>query len=242
MFHCSLARQCLWSLPGEVLFKSLPQNARPVSPTGPLFCSKGGYITAIHWINYITDSCLRGTLLLSDKWAVWLICYYSKDLYSPSIHQSWLHHLMSLRSWRQQGVWTIQRFILSFFYFLLQKVILYSWILYCAVDMSAGICWLTWLSCWLILTIISNEASFWSTCWLDRRPICWHKGAFSSEDPRNLWLCLVCLVNNFNLPLWSCMYTPNWSICVILHLKKQKWQIYAKIVHFITCSTPDLWM
>ena len=134
MFHCSLARQCLWSLPGEVLFKSLPQNARPVSPTGPLFCSKGGYITAIHWINYITDSCLRGTLLLSDKWAVWLICYYSKDLYSPSIHQSWLHHLMSLRSWRQQGVWTIQRFILSFFYFLLQKVILYSWILYCAVD------------------------------------------------------------------------------------------------------------
>ena len=123
MFHCSLARQCLWSLPGEVLFKSLPQNARPVhvSPTGP-FCLKGGYITAIHWINYSTDSCLRGTLLLSDKWAVWLICYYSKDLYiSPSIHQSWLHHLMSLRSWRQPGVWTIQRFILSFFLFLVTK-------------------------------------------------------------------------------------------------------------------------
>ena len=31
---------------------------------------KGGYITAIHWINYSADSCLRGTLLLSDKWAV----------------------------------------------------------------------------------------------------------------------------------------------------------------------------
>ena len=31
---------------------------------------KGGYRTAIHWINYSTDSCLRGTLLLSDKWAV----------------------------------------------------------------------------------------------------------------------------------------------------------------------------
>ena len=114
MFHYSLARQFLWSLRGKVLFKSLPQNARPVSPTEPLFCLKGGYITTIHWINYSIDSCLRGTLLLSDKWAVWLICYYSKDLYSPSIHQSWLHHLISLRSWRQQGVWTIQRLKLYF--------------------------------------------------------------------------------------------------------------------------------
>ena len=35
VFHYSLARQCLWSLLGEVLFKSLPQNVRPVSPTGP---------------------------------------------------------------------------------------------------------------------------------------------------------------------------------------------------------------
>ena len=87
---------------------------------------------------------------------------YSKDLYSPSLHQSWLLHLISLRSWKQQ-VWTIHRFIL--FYFLSLKVILYSWMLYYvyAVDISAGICWLTWLSCLLILTIISNEA--WSTCW-----------------------------------------------------------------------------
>ena len=30
VFHYSLVRQCLWSLPGEVLFKSLPQNAKPV--------------------------------------------------------------------------------------------------------------------------------------------------------------------------------------------------------------------
>ena len=52
------------------------------------------------------------TLLLSDKWAVWLICYYSKDSYSPSIHQSRLPHLIILRSWKEQGVWTIQRFIL----------------------------------------------------------------------------------------------------------------------------------
>ena len=58
VFHYSLARQCLWSLPGEVLFKSLPQNAKPVhvSPTGPRFCLKGGYITTIPWINYSTDS------------------------------------------------------------------------------------------------------------------------------------------------------------------------------------------
>ena len=55
--HYLLARQCLWSLPGEGLFKSLPQNAKPVhvSPTGP-FCLKGGYITTIPWINYSTDS------------------------------------------------------------------------------------------------------------------------------------------------------------------------------------------
>ena len=131
----------------------------------------------------------------------------------------------------------------SFFYLLLQKVILYSWILYCAVDMSAGICWLTWLSCLLIFTcnlIISNKA--WSTCWLDsRRPICWdiYKyrpvgdllkswvhgcwiQAFSSQDPRNLWLCLVCLVNNFDLPLWSRMYTPNWSL---RHCMKKKTKV-----------------
>ena len=51
-------RQCLWSLPGEMLLKSLPQNAKPVhvSPTGP-FCLKGGYIACtIPWINYSTDS------------------------------------------------------------------------------------------------------------------------------------------------------------------------------------------
>ena len=28
-----------------------------------------------------------------------------------------------------------------------------------------------------------------------------YMGAFSSQDPRNLWLCLVCIVNNFDLPL-----------------------------------------
>ena len=58
VFLYSLARQCLWSLPGEVLFKSLPQNAKPVhvSPVGPRFCLKGGYVTAIPWINYSTDS------------------------------------------------------------------------------------------------------------------------------------------------------------------------------------------
>ena len=58
VFYYSLARQCLWSLPaGEVLFKSLPQNAKPVhvSLTGP-FCLKGGCITTIPWINYSTDS------------------------------------------------------------------------------------------------------------------------------------------------------------------------------------------
>ena len=131
---------------------------------------------------------------------------YSKDLYSPSLHQSWLLHLISLRSWKQQ-VWTIHRFIL--FYFLSLKVILYSWMLYYvyAVDISAGICWLTWLSCLLILTIISNEA--WSTCWLDsRRPICWHiytavsrkvVGKSARDNPERYcgWFCLPCSPKNF---------------------------------------------
>ena len=53
-------------------------------------------------------------------------------------------------------------------------------------------------------------------------------GAFSSQDPRNLWLCLACIVNNFDLPLWSRMFTPNWSLHHSIK-KKRKWQIYAKI-------------
>ena len=46
-----------------------------------------------------------------------LICFYSKDLYSPSIHQLWLPHLIILRPWKQHGVWTIQRFICLFLYY-----------------------------------------------------------------------------------------------------------------------------
>ena len=34
--------------------------------------------------------------------------------------------------------------------------------------------------------------------WLGGAGIDW---CISSQDPRNLWLCLVCLVNNFDLPL-----------------------------------------
>ena len=48
---------------------------------------------------------------------MWLICYYSKDLYSPSIHQLWLPRLIILRPWKQHGVWTIQRFSLFLYYF-----------------------------------------------------------------------------------------------------------------------------
>ena len=136
VFHYSFARQCLWSLPGEVLLKSLPQNAKPVhvSPTGP-FCLKGGYIACtIPWINYSTDS--WESQILSDKREVWLIGYYScKDLYSPSIHQSWLPHLITLRSWKQQGVWTIQRFIL-FFLFLVTKSYTFMNVVLCCWHVS----------------------------------------------------------------------------------------------------------
>ena len=66
---------------------------------------------------------------------------------------------------------------------------------------------------------------------------CIYKGAFSSQDPRNLWLCLVCLVNNFYLPLWSRMYTPNWSLhhCI----KKKNESDKYMLIHFITCFMPD---
>ena len=174
---------------------------------------KGGYITTIHWMNYSTDTLLRVTLLLSDKWAVWLICYYSKDLCSPSIHQSWLPHLISLRSWKQEGVWTIHRFILFLFLVTKSSTLFMNVILCC------------WHFSWHLLTDVVvmftninhyfkwglvNKLTWQSSANVD---IYIYKGAFSSHlGPRNLWLCLACLVNNFDLPLWSRMYTPNWSL------------------------------
>ena len=118
----------------------------------------------------------------------------------------------------------------AFFYFLLLKVILYSWILYYAVDMSAGICWLTWLSCLLVLTIISNEA--WSTCWLDSRwPICWHIyirvllvhkiQEFYCSALFVWWITFIYLYDHVCIHLIE--------VCVIVLKKKRKWQIYAKI-------------
>ena len=65
---------------------------------------------------------------------MWLICYYNEDLYSPSIHQPWLPHLIILRPRKQQGVWTIQRFSL-FLNYLYKCYILFK--LYYTVDMSA---------------------------------------------------------------------------------------------------------
>ena len=53
---------------------------------------------------------------------MWIICFYSKDLYSPSIHQLWLPHLIILRPWKQHGVWTIQRFSLFLYYYFLQML------------------------------------------------------------------------------------------------------------------------
>ena len=181
-----------------------------VSPTGP-FCLKGGYITPIPCINYSTDSWESHYYYLT-RGQLWLICYYSKDLYSPSIHQSWLPHLISLRSWKQQGVWTIQRLI--FFLFLVTK----SHTLF----MNVILC--CWHVSWHLVTDIVvmftniNHIQMGLGQHIDLTvvglyvDIDIYKGAFSSQDPRNLWLCLVCLVNNFYLPLWSRMYTPNWSL------------------------------
>ena len=45
------------------------------------------------------------------------VTIYNKDLHSPSIHQSWLSHPIILRALKQQGVWTIQRFILFSYFF-----------------------------------------------------------------------------------------------------------------------------
>ena len=60
----------------------------------------------------------------------------------------------------------------------------------------------------------------------------------SSQDPRNLWLCLACLVNNFDLPLWSRIYTRNWSLH---HCMKKKTKVAnrPKYSNFVTCFMPD---
>ena len=182
-------------------------------------------------------------------------------MYSPSVHQSWLppsDYPEIMKAIRMLDHSEVYSFFISFYkklYFIHEY---YTMLLTCHL---VRICWLTWLTCWLILFTISNEA--WLTCWLDSFTICWHKGTFihqsipvaeslppgichpiqgkknvnalgsvgswggggclggagidwciSSQDPRNLWLCLVCLVNNFDLPQLSRMCTPNWGLCV----------------------------
>ena len=44
-----------------------------------------------------------------------------------------------------------------------------------------------------------------------------------------LWLCLVCVVNNFDLPLWSRMYTPNWSLHHCIKKKTKVTNIWQNI-------------
>ena len=106
-----------WGLRASGSFVPLPL------PRHSFFCSCPSFL----------DEPREETLAMqANKRAVWLICYYSKDLYSPSLHQSGLLHLISLRSWKQQGVWTIQRFILFLFlvtksYTLFMNVILCCW-------------------------------------------------------------------------------------------------------------------
>ena len=130
---------------------------------------KGGYITTVPWINYSTESWESHYYYLTRGQYDWYVII--ARIYIPLLFISHVCFIWS--AWGHESNKESGKFRGSFFfYFLLLKVMLYSWMLYYAVDMSAGICWRTWLSCLLILTVISNEA--WSTCWLDsRQPICW---------------------------------------------------------------------
>ena len=110
-----LPNQCLRNLPGEVLLKSFTLKYQAYKSNRTLLFKR--YITTIHWINF-SGQC--------DKICGKYVTIYSKDLHSPSIHQSWLSHPIILRALKQEGVWTIQRSIL-FSYFFSQKAIFYSY-------------------------------------------------------------------------------------------------------------------
>ena len=113
---------------------------------------------------------------------MWLIYYYSKDLYmySPSVHQSWLppsDYPEIMKAIRMLDHSEVYSFFISFYkklYFIHEY---YTMLLTCHL---VRVCWLTWLTCWLILFTISNEA--WLTCWLDSFTICWHKGTFIHQS------------------------------------------------------------
>ena len=74
-------------------------------------------------------------------------------------------------------------------------------------------CWLTWSTCWLMLTNIDQDlVNILTDSEQTYRPM----GAFSTQGTRNLWLNLHCLfVVNYSLFVWSHMYTPNWSLSVL---------------------------
>ena len=106
VFDYLLPSQCLRNLPGEVLLKSFTLKYQACKSNRTLLFKR--YITTIHWINF-SGQC--------DKICGKYVTIYSKDLHSPSIHQSWLSHPIILRALKQQGVWTIQRFILFSYFF-----------------------------------------------------------------------------------------------------------------------------
>ena len=100
----------------------------------------------------------------------------------------------------------------SFFYFLLQKVkLLYSWILYYRWHVS-------WHSLTDMVVMLTNIKHYFKwglvNIWLDSRPICSHKGAFSLQDPRNLWLIMPCLFSGYSIHLAE--------VCVLYYIWKNE--------------------
>lgn len=72
----------------------------------------------------------------------------------------------------------------------------------------------------------------WSTYWLTvSQHVNRGARAFSTQDIRNLRLCIVCFVVNFNFFVWSHMHTPNWGLSVLL--KKTK----TKVTHTCICNS-----
>ena len=138
------------------------------------------------------------------------VTYNSKDLYILLLFIS--HGCLIWSSWDHESNTESGQFRGSVFFLIIStNAIFYS---NCTIVLICQLtCWLTWSTCWLMLTNIDQDlVNILTDSEQTYRPM----GAFSTQGTRNLWLNLHCLfVVNFSLFVWSHMYTPNWSLSVL---------------------------
>ena len=67
-----------------------------------------------------------------------------------------------------------------------------------------------------------------------------YMGAFSSQDPRNVWLCLMFVWWITLIYLYDHVCIHLIEVCIIVFKKKNESDKYMpKYIHFITCFMPD---